>query len=169
MAGATVPPIPLTPGEDPVRTDTLFCVLGRQGDHHHRTHMLVERGTFARLIAFASTAQLHQPRQDRTTIRHVLTHSAGILFATAQTRLRRMDDSVYAREMLGERNRFIGRVWCDDHHGLTWGPLMREIISVATGRSVCDISCATRSLPAAIPVTNYGMRPEDCPLVATAT
>ncbi|MGI9142350.1 MAG: serine hydrolase domain-containing protein, partial [Fluviibacter sp.] len=66
-------------------------------------HMLVERGAFAlddRVCDYLPTYTSHG--KDRTTIRHVMTHSAGVPFATGpRPNLKKMNDSEYAREQLG--------------------------------------------------------------------
>ncbi len=47
--------------------------------------------------------------------------------------LKRMDDSEYAREMLGRMKPVYRPGLVHIYHGVTWGPLMREIIAAATG------------------------------------
>ncbi|MGH3582219.1 MAG: serine hydrolase, partial [Mycobacterium sp.] len=136
------PADPVDAEKIPVRTDTPFCVYSAaKAITVTVTHMLVERGAFSledRVCDYLPTYTSHG--KDRTTIRHVLTHSAGIPFATGpKPDLRRMDDSAYAREMLGNMKPVYRPGLVHIYHGLTWGPLMREIISAATGRSIRDI------------------------------
>ena len=61
--------------------------------------MLVERGYFSlddRVCDYLPNYTSHG--KDRTTIRHVMTHSAGVPFAPGRRPdLNRMDDSEYAR------------------------------------------------------------------------
>ncbi|MDZ4265626.1 MAG: serine hydrolase, partial [Mycobacterium sp.] len=119
-----------------VTTETPFCVYSAaKAITTTVAHMLVERGAFSlddRVCEYLPGYTSHG--KDRTTIRHVMTHSAGVPFATGpKPDLKRMDDSEYAREMLGAMKPVYppGRVHM--YHGVTWGPLMREIISAAPG------------------------------------
>jgi CubicO group peptidase (beta-lactamase class C family) len=52
------------------------------------------------------------------------------------------------------------------YHGLTWGPLVREIVSAATGKSIRDILATEILDPLNFRWTNYGVVPQDVPLVA---
>ncbi|MGP4056789.1 serine hydrolase [Mycobacterium sp. 4D054] len=153
----------------PVRTDTPFCVYSAaKAITTTVTHMLVERGAFSledRVCDYLPTYTSHG--KDRTTIRHVLTHSAGIPFATGpKPDLKRMDDSEYAREMLSRMKPVYRPGLVHIYHGVTWGPLMREIISAATGRSIRDILAEQILDPLGFRWTNYGVAPQDVPLVA---
>ena len=77
-------------------------------------HMLVERGHFSlddRVCEYLPTYTSYG--KHRTTIRHVMTHSAGVPFTTGpKPDLKRMDDSEYAREMLGKLRRSTGPDSC---------------------------------------------------------
>jgi len=153
----------------PVTTDTPFCVYSAaKAISTTVVHMLVERGTFSlddRVCDYLPGYTSHG--KDRTTIRHVMTHSAGVPFATGpRPDLKRMDDSEYAREMLGNLKPIYrpGRVHI--YHALTWGPLVREIVSAATGRSIRDVLAEGILDPLGFRWTNYGVAPQDVPLVA---
>ena len=153
----------------PVTTDTPFCVYSAaKAISTTVVHMLVERGTFSlddRVCDYLPGYTSHG--KDRTTIRHVMTHSAGVPFATGpKPDLKRMDDSEYAREMLGNLKPIYrpGRVHI--YHALTWGPLVREIVSAATGRSIRDVLAEGILDPLGFRWTNYGVAPQDVPLVA---
>ncbi|WP_304117030.1 lipase LipE [Mycolicibacterium bacteremicum] len=153
----------------PVRTDTPYCVYSAaKAITTTVTHMLVERGAFSledRVCDYLPGYTSHG--KDRTTIRHALTHSAGIPFATGpRPDLKRMDDSDYAREMLGRMKPVYRPGLVHIYHGVTWGPLMREIISAATGRNIRDILAAEILDPLGFRWTNYGVAPHDVPLVA---
>lgn len=153
----------------PVRTDTPYCVYSAaKAITTTVTHMLVERGAFSledRVCDYLPSYTSHG--KDRTTIRHALTHSAGIPFATGpRPDLKRMDDSDYAREMLGRMKPVYRPGLVHIYHGVTWGPLMREIISAATGRNIRDILAAEILDPLGFRWTNYGVAPQDVPLVA---
>ena len=153
----------------PVRTDTPYCVYSAaKAITTTVTHMLVERGAFSledRVCDYLPSYTSHG--KDRTTIRHALTHSAGIPFATGpRPDLKRMDDSDYAREMLGRMKPVYRPGLVHIYHGVTWGPLMREIISAATGRNIRDILATEILDPLGFRWTNYGVAPQGVPLVA---
>ncbi len=87
-------------------------------------HMLVERGEFFslddRVCDYLPNYTSHG--KDRTTIRHVITHSAGVPFATGpRPDLKRMNESDYAREKLGELKPIHRPGLMHIYHGLTWG------------------------------------------------
>jgi CubicO group peptidase (beta-lactamase class C family) len=131
-------------------------------------HMLVERGAFSlddRVCNYLPTYTSHG--KDRTTIRHVVTHSAGVPLATGpRPDLKRMDDSEYAREMLGNLKPIYRPGLVHVYHGLTWGPLVREIVSAATGRNIREILATEILDPLGFRWTNYGVAERDVPLVA---
>jgi CubicO group peptidase (beta-lactamase class C family) len=153
----------------PVRTTTPFCAYSAaKAITTTVAHMLVERGQFSledRVCGYLPTYTSHG--KDRTTIRHVMTHSAGVPFATGpRPDLKRMDDSEYAREMLGQLKPIYPPGLVHMYHGLTWGPLMREIISAATGRNIREILATEILDPLGFRWTNYGVALQDVPLVA---
>jgi CubicO group peptidase (beta-lactamase class C family) len=131
-------------------------------------HMLVERGVFSlddRVCEYLPSYTSHG--KDRTTIRHVMTHSAGVPFATGpKPDLKRMNDSEYAQEMLGNLKPIYRPGLVHIYHALTWGPLVREIVSAAAGRDIRDILATEILDPLGFRWTNYGVAPEDVPLVA---
>ena len=160
---------PVDAEQIPVSTSTPFCVYSTaKAITTTVTHMLVERGNFSledRVCDYLPEYTSHG--KDRTTIRHVVTHSAGIPFATGpKPDLKRMDDSEYAREMLGRMKPVYRPGLVHIYHGVTWGPLMREIISAATGRSIRDILAEQILDPLGFRWTNYGVAAQDVPLVA---
>lgn len=153
----------------PVATDTPFCVYSAaKAITTTVVHMLVERGEFSlddRVCEYLPTYTSHG--KDRTTIRHVMTHSAGVPFATGpRVDLKRMNDSEYAREMLGQLKPIYRPGLVHIYHGLTWGPLMREIVSAATGRDIREILATEILDPLGFRWTNYGVAQDDVPLVA---
>ena len=88
----------------PVTTETPFCAYSAaKAITTTVVHMLVERGCFSlddRVCDYLPSYTSHG--KDRTTIRHVMTHSAGIpIYTGPRPDLSRMDDSEYTREMLG--------------------------------------------------------------------
>ena len=153
----------------PVTTDTPFCVYSTaKGITTTVVHMLVERGAFSlddRVCDYLPTYTSHG--KDRTTIRHVMTHSAGVPFATGpKPDLRRMNDSEYAREMLGNLKPIYRPGLVHVYHAVTWGPLMREIVSAATGRDIREILATEILDPLGFRWTNFGVSEDDVPLVA---
>ena len=152
-----------------VRTDTPFCAYSAaKAITTTLVHMLVERGYFSlddRVCDYLPTYTSHG--KDRTTIRHVMTHSAGVPFPTgARPDLRRMDDSEYTRQKLGELRPLYRPGFVHIYHALTWGPLVREIVSAATGQSIHDVLAAEILDPLGFRWTNYGVAEQDVPLVA---
>lgn len=153
----------------PVSTDTPYCVYSAaKAITTTVVHMLVERGQFSlddRVCEYLPAYTGHG--KERTTIRHVLTHSAGVPFATGpRPDLKRMNDSEYAREKLGELKPIHPPGLVHIYHGLTWGPLVREIVSAATGRSIREILATEILDPLGFRWTNYGVAEADVPLVA---
>lgn len=153
----------------PVRTETPFCVYSAaKAITTTVVHMLVERGEFSlddRVCDHLPGYTSHG--KDRTTIRHVMTHSAGVPFATGpRVDLKRMNDSAYAREMLGRLKPIYRPGLVHIYHGLTWGPLMREIVSAATGRDIREILATEILDPLGFRWTNYGVAQDDVALVA---
>ena len=153
----------------PVTTGTPFCVYSAaKAISTTVVHMLVEQGSFAlddRVCDYLPEYTGYG--KERTTIRHVLTHSAGVPFATGpRPDLRRMNDSDYARRKLGELKPIHRPGLMHIYHGLTWGPLVREIVSAATGRSIREILATEILDPLGFRWTNYGVADADVALVA---
>ena len=153
----------------PVTTTTPFCVYSAaKAISTTVVHMLVERGAFRlddRVCDYLPGYTSHG--KHRTTIRHVMTHSAGVPFATGpRPDLKRMNDSEYAREQLAELKPIHRPGLVHIYHGLTWGPLIREIVSAATGRSIREILATEILDPLGFRWTNYGVSEADVPLVA---
>lgn len=153
----------------PVTTDTPFCVYSAaKGIAATVVHMLVDRGVFAlddRVCEYIPSYTSHG--KEKTTIRHVLTHSAGVPFPTGpKPDLRRADDHEYAQEQLGKLRPLYPPGRMHMYHALTWGPLMREIVYAAAGKDIRDILAAEILEPLNFRWTNFGVAPEDIPLVA---
>ncbi len=153
----------------PVTTGTPYCVYSAaKAITTTVVHMLVERGAFSlddRVCDYLPGYTGHG--KERTTIRHVMTHSAGVPLANGpRPDLRRMNDSDYAREKLGELKPIHRPGLVHIYHGVTWGPLVREIVSAATGRSIREILATEILDPLGFRWTNYGVAEADVPLVA---
>ena len=166
-AGVTGPTIRPTPKRFAVTTETPFCVYSAaKAITTTVVHMLVERGVFSlddRVCDYLPSYTSHG--KDRTTIRHVMTHSAGVPFPTGpRPDLKRMDDSEYAREMLGDLKPIYRPGLVHIYHALTWGPLVREIVSAATGKNIRDILATEILDPLGFRWTNYGVAEARCPV-----
>jgi CubicO group peptidase (beta-lactamase class C family) len=153
----------------PVTTETPFCAYSAaKAITTTVVHMLVERGYFSlddRVCDYLAGYTSYG--KHRTTIRHVMTHSAGVPFPTGpRPDLKRTDDSDYAREMLGKLKPLYRPGLVHIYHGLTWGPLVREIVSAATGKNIRDILAAEILDPLGFRWTNYGVAEQDVPRVA---
>ncbi len=153
----------------PVTTDTPFCVYSAaKGITATVVHMLVDRGVFAlddRVCEYLPTYASHG--KDRTTIRHVLTHSAGVPFPTGpKPDLKRTDDHEYAQEMLAQLRPQYRPGLVHIYHALTWGPLMREIVYAAAGKDIREILATEILDPLGFRWTNFGVDKTDVPLVA---
>jgi CubicO group peptidase (beta-lactamase class C family) len=150
-------------------TDTPFCVYSAaKAMTATVVHMLVERGVFSlddRVCEYIPCYTSHG--KHRTTIRHVLTHSAGVPFPTGpRPDVKRADDHEYAQQKLGELRPLYRPGLVHMYHALTWGPLMREIVYAATGKEIRDILAAEILDPLGFRWTNFGVPKEDLPLVA---
>lgn len=153
----------------PVSTATPFCVYSTAKAFTATVvHLLVERGYFAlddRVCDYLPSYTSHG--KHRTTIRHVMTHSAGVPFPTGpRPDITRADDSEYAREKLGELKPLYRPGLVHVYHALTWGPLIREIVSAATGRNIREVLATEILDPLGFRWTNFGVAPDDVALVA---
>ncbi|WP_301149561.1 lipase LipE [Mycobacterium simiae] len=153
----------------PVTTDTPFCVYSAaKGITATVVHMLVERGVFSlddRVCKYLPAFTSHG--KDRITIRHVMTHSAGLPFPTGpMPDLKRTDDHEYAQEMLGKLRPLYRPGLVHVYHALTWGPLMREIVYAATGKDIREILATEILDPLGFRWTNFGVDKKDLALVA---
>ncbi|WP_144208229.1 lipase LipE [Mycobacterium tilburgii] len=153
----------------PVTTDTPFCVYSAaKGITATMVHMLVERGVFSlddRVCEYLPNFTSHG--KDRITIRHVMTHSAGLPFLTGpKPDLKRTDDHEYAQNMLSNLRPLYRPGLVHIYHALTWGPLMREIVYAATGKDIREILAAEILDPLGFRWTNFGVDKEDLALVA---
>lgn len=153
----------------PVTTDTPFCVFSAAKVIAATVvHMLVERGVFAlddRVCEYIPTFTSHG--KDRITIRHVITHSAGLPFPTGpRPDVARADDHDYAQEKLGELRPLYRPGLVHIYHALTWGPLVREIVYAATGKEIREILATEILDPLDFRWTNFGVAESDVPLVA---
>ena len=152
-----------------VTPDTPFCVYSAaKGMAATVVHMLVERGVFSlddRVCDYIPTFTSHG--KHRITIRHVMTHSAGLPFPTGpRPDVTRADDHEYAQQKLGELRPLYRPGLIHMYHALTWGPLVREIVYAATGKEIREILATEILDPLDFRWTNFGVAKKDVPLVA---
>ncbi|GAB3135039.1 lipase LipE [Tsukamurella serpentis] len=152
------------PDPVPVTVDTPFCTFSTaKAVAVTVLHRLIERGDLqmdARvadyLPEFASFGK------DRITVRHVLTHSAGIPVNNGpKPDLRRSEDSEYTRAMLAAIKPVYSPGRLHFYHALTWGPLVRELVLAATGRSIREITATEILRPLEMRWTNFGVDEAD--------
>ena len=153
----------------PATTETPFCVYSSaKAITATVVHMLVERGVFSlddRVCEYLPTFTSHG--KHRITIRHVMTHSAGLPFPTGpRPDVTRADDHEYAQQKLGELRPLYRPGLVHMYHALTWGPLMREIVYAATGKEIREILATEILDPLGFRWTNFGVPKKDLPLVA---
>jgi CubicO group peptidase (beta-lactamase class C family) len=153
----------------PVTTDTPFCAYSAaKAISATVIHMLVERGYFSlddRVCEYLPSYTSHG--KHRTTIRHVMTHSAGVPIPTGpRPDVRRADDHEYAQQQLGELRPIYRPGLVHIYHALTWGPLVREIVYATTGKDIREILATEILDPLGFRWTNYGVAGHDLPLVA---
>lgn len=105
--------------------------------------------------------------KDRTTIRHVLTHRAGVPFmpGVAVTKLSDSEQTVAALARLKPVHR-PGRATI--YHAVTFGLLTREIVYAATGKTIRDVLATEILDPNGFRWTNYGVAQADVAAVAPA-
>jgi CubicO group peptidase (beta-lactamase class C family) len=152
-----------------VTTNTPFCVYSAaKGVTATVVHMLAERGAFSlddQVCEYIPSYTSHG--KHRTTIRHVLTHSAGVPIPTGpKPDLRRTDDHEYVQEQLGKLRPLYPPGLVHIYHALTWGPLMREIVYAAAGKDIRDILATEILDPLGFRWTNFGVAKQDIPSVA---
>ena len=168
-AWGNAPSDPADAEQVPVTTDTPFCAYSAaKAISSTVVHRLAEQGHFSlddRVTDYLP--DYGRNGKARTTIRQVITHSAGVPFATGpRPDVQRVDDSAYTREQLANLRAIYPPGWAHMYHALTWGPLVREIVSAATGRNIRDILATEILAPLGFRWTNFGVAQNDVPLVA---
>lgn len=163
------PDDPLDGDRIPVSVDTPFCVYSAaKAISVTVLHLLIERGDLsldAHVCDYLPEYTSHG--KDRTTIDHVLTHSAGVpIVRGVRPDLSRSEDSAYTRETLGQLRPLYRPGLVHMYHGLTWGPLVREIVAAATGQSIHTILAERILDPLGFRWSNYGVSPDDVASVA---
>ncbi|MFT3899536.1 MAG: serine hydrolase [Gordonia sp. (in: high G+C Gram-positive bacteria)] len=153
----------------PVAVDTPFCCYST-GKALAATiaHLLVEKKVWRlsdRVTDYLPEYGAHG--KGRTTIDQVLTHRAGVpVLNGSKPDPKRMRESAYAREMLSELRPIYPPGTVHLYHALTWGPLMRELVLAATGRSIRDIAASEILDPLGFRWTNFGVKDWQVPQVA---
>ena len=152
-----------------VTPDTPFCVYSAaKGITVTVMHMLIERGVLGlgdRVCDYLPNFTSHG--KHRITIRHVLSHSAGMpFFVGGSHELDRVGDSDYAVQTLCDVKPLHRPGFLHIYHAVTLGFLTREIVRAATGRCIRDVLATEILDPLGFRWTNYGVDPSDVPLVA---
>lgn len=152
----------------PLRTTTPVCVFSTAKAMASTVlHLLIERGDLRlsdRIDDLIPGYRAHG--KGRTTVDHVLTHRAGVPIPIGpRPDLRRSEDSAYTRKMLSALRPIYPPGTLHMYHALTWGPLVREIVAAATGRSIRDILASEILDPLDFRWTNFGVAAEDVGLV----
>ncbi|GAC56713.1 putative hydrolase [Gordonia hirsuta DSM 44140 = NBRC 16056] len=158
-----------TVATEPLRTDTPVCVFSTaKAMASTVVHLLIERGELRlsdRIDDLLPGYGAHG--KARTTLDHVMTHRAGVPIPTGpRPDLSRSEDSAYARDMLSNLRPVYPPGTLHVYHALTWGPLIREVVAAATGRSIRDILAAEILAPLGFEWTNFGVSPRDVARVA---
>ena len=163
------------PTDDPdadkvvVTPETPFCVYSAaKGITSALMHMLIERGVLdldARVCDYLPGFTSHG--KHRITVRHVLTHAAGMpFFSGGSGNLDRAADSEYAVRALCDAKPIYPPGWFSIYHAVTFGFLTREIVRAAAGRNIREVLATEILDPLGFRWTNYGVAPEDVSLVA---
>lgn len=153
-----------SPEPVPVTVDTPFCTYSTaKGVAVTVLYRLIERGDLALEARVADyMPEFVSDGKDRITVRHVLTHSAGIPINTGpKPDLRRSEDSEYTRAMLARIKPVYSPGRLHFYHALTWGPLVRELVLAATGRTIREIAATEILDPLGFRWTNFGVAPDD--------
>lgn len=159
--------------------DTPYCVYSAaKGFATVVMHRLIERGDLAldaHVCDYLPGYTSHG--KDRTTIAHVLGHRAGVPLMTggkdvngrytgSATDLDHVSDSAFAVAQLCAQKPQYRPGLISVYHALTFGFLVREIVQAATGRSIRDILADEVLTPLGFRWNNFGVLPEEVPLVA---
>ncbi len=152
-----------------VTPETPYCVYSAaKGITSTVVHSLVERGVLdleAPVSEYLPGYTSHG--KDRTTLRHVLTHSAGVPFIDGEAMdLDQLGNSDFVVAKLCEQKQLFRPGMFSIYHAVTFGFLTREIVQAATGKSIRDILATEVLDPLGFRWTNYGVSPDDVPLVA---
>jgi len=158
--------------------DTPYCVYSAaKGLATVVMHRLIERGDLAldaHVCDYLPGYTSHG--KDRTTIAHVLGHRAGVPLmmpgrggdepSGSASDLDHISDSAFAVAQLCAQKPQYRPGLISVYHALTFGFLVREIVQAATGRSIRDILADEVLTPLGFRWTNFGVLPDEVPLVA---
>lgn len=149
--------------------DTPYCVFSAsKGFTATVAHLLVEQGVFGvddRVADFIPGYDKHG--KGATTIRHALTHRAGVPFLPARAAdLARVDEPDHIRRTLCDLRPLYRPGTRLAYHALTGGYLLDEVVRAATGKNVRDVLDAHILTPLGFRWSNYGVDPTDVGQVA---
>ena len=149
--------------------DTPYCVYSAaKGFTATLVHLLVERGVLDlddRVADFIPGYERHG--KGGTTIRHVLTHRAGVPFLPhAATDLDRADDRDFIRDTLCAMRPLHRPGTRLVYHAISGGYLLGEVVQVATGEGIREVMARQILGPMGLRWSNYGVAAADVGAVA---
>ena len=150
--------------------DTPFCVLSAS---KAITAMMVHLLDQQNLIRLDDPVCEYIPEFGRcgkewTTIRHVLTHRAGIQNLPPEVmRLERLDDLEEVMDILCEAEPVTRAGRQLAYHAVTGGFVLGEVVHRVTGRTIRQVLDAAIRRPLGFRWLSYGVEPEDVGRVAT--
>jgi CubicO group peptidase (beta-lactamase class C family) len=150
-------------------TDTPYCVYSAaKGFTATVLHLLLEQG----VVGIDDLVTDYLPDYARhgkggTTIRHVLTHRAGVPYLPSEsTDLARLDDRDFIRETLYDLRPVSRPGTTLAYHALSAGYLLGEIIQVATGVGIREVLAREILDPLGFRWSNYGVAAAEVAQVA---
>ncbi|MCE5289142.1 MAG: beta-lactamase family protein [Nocardiaceae bacterium] len=151
-----------------VTPSTPFCVYSAaKGITTTVVHRLIEQGVLdlnAHVCDYLPWFTTEG--KDRIRLRHVLTHTAGVPVFPPGIDFTRLHDHDYVIDCL-ERIKPLHRPGLFPiYHAVTFGVLTREIVAATTGRSIRELLRTEILDPLGFRWTNYGVEPDEVPLVA---
>jgi len=133
-------------------------------------HLLHERGElsiFDRVTRYIPAYGQHG--KERTTIAHVLAHRAGVpTIPRDLLDLARIEDREFIVRVLCQAKPLVRPGSLLAYHALSGGFILGEIVQRVTGESIRQLLAREILGPLGFRWTNYGVAPEDVPLVAPA-
>lgn len=150
--------------------DTPFGIFSAsKGTTATLIHLLDERG----LVHIGDPIAEYLPRfaengKAGITLNHLLSHRAGIAGLPKEAfDLDRVDDWEYQRELMYAARPTTRAGKRQAYHAISGGSILGEIVREVTGKSIRDVLADEILRPLDFRWMNYGVAPEDVPLVAT--
>jgi CubicO group peptidase (beta-lactamase class C family) len=154
--------------KEPATPETPFCIYSTsKALTAVVVHLLAERGA----LDISDRVSDYIPEYARrgkgdTTIAHVLSHRAGVPAIPQEVlNLDRVNDREFIIDLLCNAKPFARPGTLLAYHALSGGYILGEIVYRVTGKSIREVLAAEILDPLDFRWTNYGVRPEDVPLV----